>query len=146
MINGIYGRGYHKIESKLMALKGARYHIVIENEKSDFWITEKLIDAFVTGCVPIYWGCPSVGKFFNIDGILCFNDALQLQLSMENFRLLKKDDYYSDKMQAAIKDNFERAKQYCIPEDYMWNTFLKTVFTYPDLVNKIQPTTQKLNQ
>ena len=89
-----------------------RYNFCIENFKRDYWFTEKLIDCFVTGCVPIYWGCPSIGDFFNVDGILSFDDISELP------KLLKQctPEYY-DSILPALKENLEAAKPYKLAEE-----------------------------
>ena len=48
------------LKDKIDGLRDYRYHFCIENIKRDYWFTEKLIDCFVTGTIPIYWGCPSI--------------------------------------------------------------------------------------
>ncbi len=53
----------------------AMFHIAIENSQWENYFTEKLIDCFVTRTVPIYWGCPNVGDFFDLDGIIVVRDA-----------------------------------------------------------------------
>jgi|694.fasta_scaffold36733_4 hypothetical protein len=108
----IYGRGFNEIDLKLTSLKDYRFHIVVENVKKDFWFTEKIIDAFVTGCIPIYYGCPSIGKFFDIDGILTFNDADELSDILNNLN----EDLYLSKMK-SIEKNFEIAKKYILAEN-----------------------------
>lgn len=59
----VFGRGYNPIEYKLLGLKDYMFSITIENCREDYYFSEKLIDCFQTGTVPIYWGCPSIGKF-----------------------------------------------------------------------------------
>jgi hypothetical protein len=110
-IDGLFGSAFQKIEKKLEGLRDYRFSIAIENCRSDYYFTEKLIDCFATGTVPIYWGCPSVGCFFNTEGILAF----------ESFRELKKimsrlsSDLYED-MMPAIEDNYRRAINYRVVE------------------------------
>ena len=75
----LYGRG-HKVYNyksnyrgkleydgncKFLGLAPYRYSIVLENsEEKNYW-TEKLADAFLSWCVPIYWGCPNLNDFFD---------------------------------------------------------------------------------
>jgi hypothetical protein len=60
----VFGRGFHEIRDKDEALADYRYHIAIENSiQSDYW-TEKLADAFLRGCFPIYAGCPNLNDYF----------------------------------------------------------------------------------
>lgn len=115
-INFIAGRGYNEIESKLDALKDFRYQIVIENSSHDYYFTEKLIDCFITGTIPIYWGCPSIGKFFDLDGFYNFYDIDELKGILNQ---ISADDYNSKK--ELIKANFEEAKKYCVIEDWIFD-------------------------
>lgn len=110
-----FGRGYNTIEYKLDALKDFAFSITIENSKIDYYFTEKLIDSFITGTVPIYWGCPSIGDFFNLDGMIIFNDIEDL---LNKINTLSLDKYHS--MLPAINDNFERAKKYLTSEDWLF--------------------------
>ncbi len=112
----VYGRGYNTINYKLDAFKDYAFSIVIENSKTDFYFTEKLIDSFITGTVPIYWGCPSISNFFNLDGIIIFNDVEDL---VSNLNDLSLEKYNS--MLPAIKENFEKAKDFLIAEDWIYN-------------------------
>ena len=61
----IFGRGINEIEDKWDALDRYKYHIALENcTVEDYW-TEKLSDAYLAGCYPIYYGCPNIEKYFN---------------------------------------------------------------------------------
>jgi hypothetical protein len=107
----LFGSGYNPIDDKITGLKDYRYTFCIENNKCDYYFTEKLIDCFVTGTIPIYWGCPSVGDFFNIDGMICFDEIKQLP------RLLPActPEYYESKLD-AIKDNYQVAQKFRLAE------------------------------
>jgi hypothetical protein len=72
----IMGRGYTPFETKADGLAPYRYSVVIENVQQPNYFTEKLIDAILCDCVPIYWGCPNIGDFMDTRGmILCQNEA-----------------------------------------------------------------------
>lgn len=118
----VYGRGYNPIDYKLEALKDYAFSLTIENTNKDYYFTEKLIDCFVTGTVPIYWGCPSIGDYFNVDGMIIFENMSDLSYIMENISL---DKYNA--MKDAIQDNFEKAKEYLIAEDFIYKNYLNNV-------------------
>lgn len=61
----IFGRGINEIEDKWDALAPYRYHVAIENCAAPNYWTEKLSDAYLAGCHPIYYGCPNIGDYFN---------------------------------------------------------------------------------
>ena len=44
--------------------------ICFENTSMTNYITEKLLNAYTCGTIPIYWGCPNLGDYVNLDSIL----------------------------------------------------------------------------
>jgi len=111
----LYGRAYKSIENKISALKDYRFSITIENTKRDFYFTEKIIDCFITGTVPIYYGCPSIGNFFNTKGMIIVNSADDI---VNSTPLLNEEKYNS--MLPYIRENYEIAQNYLIAEDYIY--------------------------
>ncbi len=63
----LFGRGLNEIEDKWDALADYRYHVAIENSEVNHYWTEKLADAFLAGCYPIYHGCPNIADYFSPD-------------------------------------------------------------------------------
>ncbi len=92
---------------KNYGLKDYMFSIVIENTKQDYYFTEKLIDALLTGTVPIYYGCPSIGDFFNTEGMIIVDNINDFMNAIDT---LTNDKYES--MMPHIQDNFERAKKF----------------------------------
>ena len=88
------------------------FQIVIENDSYETYFTEKLTDCFATGTIPVYWGAPDIGKYFNTDGMIIINDELDLNLLTS--------DYYYSKLD-AIKDNFERLKKMQGSDDILYD-------------------------
>jgi len=117
-INNIdaYGSTYKKLSIKLDGLKEYMFSIVVENEKLDYLFTEKIIDCFMTGTIPIYWGCPSIGDFFDINGILVFNNIDELT------SIIKKIDIetYYNKIE-AVQNNFKICTKYSVADDLIYN-------------------------
>ena len=110
----VFGNGYKEVADKIDGLGEYRYHFSVENCRTDYWFTEKLIDCFRTGTVPIYWGCPSIGDFFNTRGMICFEKLEDLP---ELLKTCNEENYH--KMMPAIQDNFERSAKYILAEDWM---------------------------
>jgi len=111
----LYGRAYKYIDNKIESLLDYKFQIVIENTKRDYYFTEKLIDCLQTGVIPIYWGCPSIGNFFDINGVLTFETESELSNILNSL----SDNLYLDKVE-SIKNNFELSKNYLIAEDYIY--------------------------
>jgi hypothetical protein len=114
-----YGKGHNDIEYKLDGLKDYMFSIVIENSKFDYYFTEKIIDCFITGTIPIYWGCPSIDKFFNKDGLFIFNTIEELQEILSNIN----EEVYFSKIN-AIRENFNLSKKYTIADNLVFEKFI----------------------
>lgn len=118
----LYGRGYRPIENKITALKDYRFSLIIENESSNNWFTEKLIDCLVTGTVPVFWGCPNIHEFFDTRGFILFNNINQIpnikadcnKTVYENLLPFIKKNYHSalkyvnifNRIKKTIEDEF----------------------------------------
>jgi hypothetical protein len=111
----VYGIAYYPIPNKILALKDYMFSLTIENCKLDYYFTEKLIDCFMTGVIPIYWGCPSIGNFFDLQGMIIINEGSDFDRVIN----LLNRDLYKSKLE-SIKNNFETAKKYLIAEDWIY--------------------------
>lgn|GEM_PF-1415166 len=49
---------------KFKGLVDYEFSIVLENCKQKNYWTEKLADAYLSWCMPIYWGCPNISEYF----------------------------------------------------------------------------------
>lgn len=116
----IFGANYTPYPTKLEAHKDFMFSIIIMNSSENFFITEWIIDCFLCGTIPIFYGCPAVGDFFNPDGILQFQHFPEI---LEILPRLSPELYYSKL--AAVYDNFERAKAYDCPDDMVADILLK---------------------
>jgi hypothetical protein len=112
----MFGRDLRTFDKKEEALCDYMFSITIENSQYETYWTEKILDCFCTGTIPIYHGAPDLNNHFNMDGILILNDKFDpLQLNKELY-ISKKD---------VIKDNFERALKFNIIEDIIYEKYLK---------------------
>ena len=50
-----------------------RFCMVLENERARGYITEKILNAFLAGCIPIYYGTEEVFDVFNRKAFIYFN-------------------------------------------------------------------------
>lgn len=116
----VYGRGYNPVDKKIEALRDYRFSVTIENVDTDNFFTEKLIDCFATGTVPIYWGMPSIAKYFNGRGIIKFNSIRELDRILQI--LDEEPEHMYESMKDAVLDNFERCKRYFATEDSIYES------------------------
>lgn len=60
----LFGRGFNLVADKWDAIAPYRYSIAFENTVSPLYFTEKLMDCFVCGTMPFYFGDPELEKRF----------------------------------------------------------------------------------
>jgi len=116
----VFGNGYRPINKKIDVLKEYKFCVVVENQKMDYLFTEKIIDCFLTGTVPIYYGCPSIDKFFNINGIITFDTMDDLNKIINTLT----DHDYGDRL-SFVEENFNLAKQYVVADDIIYEKLKK---------------------
>ena len=114
----VFGGANNEFKRKEEPLNEYFFSLNVENSQADYYITEKLIDCFIAKTIPIYWGCQTVGDFFDIDGILTFNTEEELVAILDSLT----PELYHSKMK-AITYNFRKAKKYLIPEDWIFENY-----------------------
>jgi glycosyltransferase involved in cell wall biosynthesis len=118
----VFGVGIREIIGKIEALKDYRFSIAIENGKYKNYFTEKILDCFLTGTIPIYHGCPNIGDFFNTNGFFIFETVDDLLKIINS--LTEKDYYYRIPI---IKENFQKADQWWMDNDRLFEKYIKPV-------------------
>ena len=107
-----YGSGCdNPLEYKIFGLKDYMFSIVVENSIESDYFTEKLLDCFLTGTIPIYCGSKNVSNYFDTEGIIFFDGDEDLPEILNN---INKDLYHHKK--DTIVKNFTLAHNYIHPE------------------------------
>jgi hypothetical protein len=114
------GRGYKPIEPISVGLIDYMFHIAMENESRDYHFSEKLINPIVVGAIPIYYGMPSIGDYFDTRGMIIFNDVGEMDDILNS---LSGDLYQS--MLPYARENFKLAQNYILSEDWMYENVFK---------------------
>ena len=83
------------------------YHIAVENSQNTGYFTEKIIESFMTKTIPVYWGCPNIHEFFDMNGVICFENEHDM---LDKINTLTPEVYLS-KME-AIETNYKLSLQY----------------------------------
>lgn len=111
----VMGSGYYQIASKIEGLRPYCYSIVIESIRLPGYFSEKIIDCFSQGTIPIYWGDPDIGNFFNLGGIIRFSTVDELATILMN--IVNYRDYLE--RMPSIHENLTLARQYRCAEDWI---------------------------
>ncbi len=80
----LFGTGYRRVDDKREAHNDFFFSVCIENSRSPGYFTEKLIDSFLCGNLPVYWGAPDIAHFFDPRGMICCTSESDLQEAIQN--------------------------------------------------------------
>ena len=109
-----FGSGCNPIEKKSSGLNDFMFSVAIENNMCDFYFTEKILDCFASGTIPVYWGAPNVLEFFNPKGIITFKTIEEL---IDILKDLTPAEYESRKK--AVEENFHHVQKYYSVDDIL---------------------------
>lgn len=96
-----------RIPFKNPLFENAKFSIAVENCISNSYLTEKVLDCFLSKTIPIYYGCHNIGDFFNKRGVLQFNNISELN----NILLTINPKMYDDLLD-VVEENFNIAQKY----------------------------------
>lgn len=80
------------VADKFEFLSRYKFNLAFENSLVDGYTTEKIVDAFYAGTVPIYWGNRQVTKDFNPDAFIRINDFPSIDAAIDYIRQVDEDD------------------------------------------------------
>lgn len=119
----LFGRGIKELPSKLDGLRDYMFSVAIENVScDDNYFSEKIIDCFLTGTIPIYHGCIHIGEFFDERGILSFQTQEELDAIIDSL----SPEKYSSMLEYA-KINYEKCYEWPLNNDMLYDMYYKKI-------------------
>jgi hypothetical protein len=79
-------------DAKRSFLQACRFNIAFENQAIPGYVTEKLVEPFLTHTIPIYWGAPDVSKDFDTRSFLHYRDFADEEALIQRVLDLEKDE------------------------------------------------------
>ncbi len=113
----VYGHLCKGIQKKEEGIVDYMFSVCIENDEHDTYFTEKVLDAFATGTIPVYKGTKNIVNHFNKEGIIFLDD-----INVEDLTI----DLYMSKLE-YVKDNLERVRPFDVLEDWIFDKYLKEI-------------------
>jgi hypothetical protein len=99
------------------------FSVAIENIScDDNYFSEKIIDCFLTGTIPIYHGCIHIAEFFDDRGILSFQTQDELDAIIDS---LSPEKYES--MLEYAKINFDKCFEWALDNDMAYEKYYKQI-------------------
>ena len=108
----VLGHGYQPFELKKEGLLPYHYSVVIENVQEADYFTEKLLDCVLCGTIPIYWGAPNIGEYFDTLGMyICqsYDDLIEIITLLESAQHDSLQSTPTSEQRIAMDINRERA-------------------------------------
>ena len=140
----LYGNGWDRFNlkcykgitsKKLETLNNYKYCIAFENATGfNGYITEKILDCFRAGVVPIYYGAPNIGKWISAN---CFIDARQFTDYNEMLLYLKNisEKEYESYLE-AIYNHVKSSHFDIFTDEYFINSIYEVVLVDYQNLNK----------
>ena len=118
-----YGRfdGGEYVKSVDETLNRYRFALIIENDISDYYFSERLTSCFAAQTIAVYLGTSIIGNFFNTDGMI-----LLKRPDMDEVRRKIREctrEAYEERLPAVL-DNFRRVQEYVNMQDYLYEKYL----------------------
>ena len=111
--------------NKIKAFQPYMYNIVMENDRYPGYFTEKLTDCFVTGTVPIYWGAPDIGDYFDDGAIIQVNSIDEI---IKVVRFLHKPENTTSRYMlklSGLRKNYHKTSFLEMPDDMLYRKIIE---------------------
>lgn len=116
-----YGQGAgHEIDHKADAMAPYMFHIVIENSRASSYYSEKLIDCFLSGTIPLYWG-GHLPAAFERSGVITWNTLEDLVLIVSS---LSAEEYWSRHSSVVRNYGLALSSAYTSTLQLAWSAYL----------------------
>lgn len=118
-----YGRfdGGEYVKSVDETLNSYRFALIIENDISDYYFSERLTSCFAAQTIPVYLGTSKIGDFFNTDGMILL-ERPDMDEVRRKIRECTREAY--EERLPAVLDNFRRVQEYVNMQDYLYEKYL----------------------
>lgn len=113
------GGGY--VKSVDETLDRYRFALIIENDISDYYFSERLTSCFAAQTIPVYLGARKIGDFFDTDGMILLEKP-DLDEARSKIRECTKENY--EARLPAVRRNYETVQEYVNMQDYLYEHYL----------------------
>jgi hypothetical protein len=114
------------VADKIAYQRNFRFSVAMENERSPGYTTEKIVEAFIAGTVPIYLGDPDIGDDFNLESFVNMVDVGDYARAVDRVLILDEDhrDYLRVRNAPVFRDDV--VPEYAVEENIM--SFFERIF------------------
>ena len=97
------------VKNKIEFLSNYKFSIAMENSDGDGYLSEKIVDSFLAGTIPIYYGDYILDEFINPKSYILIKGEKDIEKKIEYIKKIDKDDNLYKaimKEKPIIDDNF----------------------------------------
>lgn len=115
------------VTDKLLFLKNYKFSLAIENVSHAGYCTEKIIESFAAGTVPIYWGAPDIAEYFNPKAFINCHEFSSVDEMIERIKEIDNDDekYLSMLSEPVFSNDYYAPQQ----QNVRFEEWLVSIFT-----------------
>ena len=124
-MGGKYKNNVGNIENKIEFLKSYKFSIAMENTEGDGYVTEKIIESFIAGTIPIYYGDYTVDEFINPKSFILIRGEKDMK---EKIKYIIKIDNNDDLYREIIKEKIFNDENIIKTSEKEYYDFLLNIF------------------
>ncbi len=114
--------GGRYVESVDETLDRYRFSLIIENDVSDYYFSERLTSCLAAQTVPVYLGARRITDFFNGDGMILLKGPDPEEVR-QKIKECTRERY--EAMLPAVLDNYNRVQEYVNMQDYLYEHYIQ---------------------
>ena len=83
---------HRKVKKKIKFLSKYKFSIAMENSKGDGYISEKIVDSFLAGTIPIYYGDYIIDEYINPKTYILIKGEKDVEEKIEYIKKIDNDN------------------------------------------------------
>ena len=91
-MGGKYKNNVGPIKDKITFLSSYKFSIAMENTEGDGYISEKIIDSFIAGTIPIYYGDYMIDEYINPKAFILIRGEKDMRKKIEYIKQIDNND------------------------------------------------------
>jgi hypothetical protein len=91
-MGGRYKNNVGKVINKIKFLTNYKFSIAMENSEGDGYLSEKIIQSFLAGTIPIYYGDYMIDEFINPQSYILIRGEKDLKKKLEYIKRIDQDE------------------------------------------------------
>ena len=115
------------VKDKIKFLSSYKFSFSLENSDGDGYVSEKIIDSFLAGTIPIYYGDYMIEEYINPKAFILIKGEKDIKSKIEYIKKIDNDDelYHSILKETIFVKSYQKILEENFEEK---NMFLRNIF------------------